>query len=72
LSAHIAQGADNGFKLLFFTAQVLRALRVGPNARIFELGGDFYEALLLVLEVKDTSAARPNGLRGPRAYWRWY
>jgi hypothetical protein len=46
-------------------AEVLRALRIVPDLRVFEGLGDFYEACALVVVVKDTSAARPNAARGP-------
>jgi hypothetical protein len=34
--------------------QSLRALGIAPDIRILEFAGDFLQALLLALEVKDT------------------
>jgi hypothetical protein len=56
--------ADGILERAALLAQVLGALRVGPDVGIFEGAGDFYEARLLRVVVKDTSAARPRGRRG--------
>jgi hypothetical protein len=47
-------------------AQLLGPLGVVPDLRILEGPDDFYEALLLRVVVKDTSAARSPGRRGRR------
>jgi len=47
--------------LFFFAAEILRALRIVPDVRIFELAGDDFEAFVLRFEVKDTSEAVPSG-----------
>ena len=44
-------------------AELLRALGIVPERGVLEPGGDFREAPLLVLEVKDTSATRRCGIR---------
>ena len=56
-----AQRLFEGAALL---AEVLRAFRVRPHARIFQRARDFYEPRLLGVVVKDTSGARPSGRRG--------
>ena len=47
-----------------FPAEFLRALGVAPDVRLFELPSDFDQALLLGVEVKDTSAFPWRGRRG--------
>jgi hypothetical protein len=59
-----AERADHGFERLLFLAERLRALRVVPQLRVFELAVQRGEAALLRLEVKDTSAARSTGSAG--------
>ena len=56
------QRRDDGFELGALAAQILRALRIGPDGGILELAVDFLEALALDVIVKDTSAARRNAL----------
>ena len=46
--------ADNAFEVCAFLAQILRALRIVPDIRVFKLARDFFEALGLGIEVKDT------------------
>jgi len=57
--------ADDAFEGLLLAPQLLRALRVVPQPGILELAVQRLEALLLGLEVKDTSAARWTGRKGP-------
>src|SRR3989454_2052834 len=66
-AADAAERADHGLERLLFLAERLRALRVVPQLRVFELAVQRREAALLRLEVKDTSAARPTGSAGRRA-----
>src|SRR5207237_7839876 len=58
---------DSGERLLeraAFLAEVLRLLRVRPDAGILQGAGDLYEAGLLGVVVKDTSGSRPSARRG--------
>jgi hypothetical protein len=54
---------------LLLAAQLLGLLLVAPDAGIGEELFYRLEALLLAVEVKDTSAARPTGTAARRA-WR--
>jgi hypothetical protein len=63
------QAPDDGVELLLLPAEVLGASGVVPDPGILERRCDRFEAVLLRLEVKDTSAARPRGARGRRACW---
>ena len=49
-----ADSADDAIEIRAFLAEILRALRVVPDVRAFELARDFLEALRLRIEVKDT------------------
>jgi hypothetical protein len=64
------QCADDGFEGLAFPAQLLRAFVVAPDVRVFYEPDDFAQALLLGIEVKDTSAAVQCVLRRPAGAWR--
>src|SRR5438552_3785184 len=68
-AADAAEGADDRFERLLLLAEVLRALRVLPQLRVFELAVQRREAPGLRLEVKDTSAAPPTAPAGRRG-WR--
>src|SRR5207244_3231353 len=68
-AADAAEGADDRFERLLFLAEVLRALRVLPQLRVFELAVQRRKAPGLRLEVKDTSAAPPTAPAGRRG-WR--
>jgi hypothetical protein len=57
---------DDLLEAAAFLAEVLGALGVGPDARVFEGRGDFYEARLPGVVVKDTSGARRRGPGGRR------
>jgi len=46
--------ADDALETRAFLAELLRALRVVPDVRVLELARDFFEALRLRIEVKDT------------------
>jgi hypothetical protein len=59
------QPGDGGFERFLFLAQLLRALLVVPDRGIGKGLLDRAQALLFALEVKDTSAARRTGWRGP-------
>ena len=52
--AKSAQFADDGVQEGTFAAQVLRALRVFPDAGIFHFPVDFFQTLTLGVVVKDT------------------
>jgi hypothetical protein len=64
------QAADDGVERLLLAPQFLGALLVVPDRGILELAGYFLEALVLGIEVKDTSAAPRTALRGRRAMRR--
>ena len=49
-----ADAADDALEIRALLAELLRALRVVPDVRVFELARDFFEALGLHIEVKDT------------------
>ncbi len=49
-----ADAADDALEIRALLAELLRALRVVPDVRVFELARDFLEALGLRIEVKDT------------------
>ena len=59
ISAQLVLGLSSGKRVtvnadLGREHELLRALRVVPDVRIFELARDFLEALRLDIEVKDT------------------
>jgi hypothetical protein len=47
--------------LLLFAAELLGAFGVFPDFGVFEFAADFGQATLLLIEVKDTSAALSSG-----------
>jgi hypothetical protein len=49
-----ADAADDAIEVRALLAELLRALRVVPDVRVFELARDFFEAFGLRIEVKDT------------------
>jgi hypothetical protein len=55
-----ADAADDAIEVRAFLAEILRALRVVPDRGAFELARDFFEALRLRIEVKDTPEATPR------------
>jgi len=67
MGVEIGQDADDRLQLLLLAPELLRALLVGPEFGLFEFLRYFGETRLLRVEVKDTSAARPSGGRGPKA-----
>jgi hypothetical protein len=62
------QRADYALELRALAAEILGALGVGPDVRIFELAVDLFETLALRVEVKGTSAERRCALGETR--WR--
>jgi hypothetical protein len=66
-AVQVGESADEVVELLLLAAQILGALRVGPDVRVFELPAYFGEARLPALEVKDTSAALPISCRVRKA-----
>ena len=64
-AADAVERADHRLQRLLFLAQLLRALRVFPQLGVFELAVQRRQALLLGVEVKDTSAAPPTAPAGP-------
>jgi hypothetical protein len=69
-AADAPQRADYGLQRLLFLAEILGALRVGPDLGIGQLALYLGEPPFLAFEVKDTSAARPTGPAGRRARMR--
>jgi len=67
LAIEAGEDADGVLELFLFAPQLLGALGIGPDVRLFELPRYFGEARLLALEVKDTSAALPTACSGRRA-----
>jgi len=49
-----ADAADDAIEIRALLAELLRALRVVPDFRVFELARDFFESFRLRIEVKDT------------------
>jgi hypothetical protein len=47
---------DHPFELCALLAELLRALRVVPDARLLELARYFLETFVLVVVIKDTSS----------------
>jgi hypothetical protein len=47
---------DDVLELRALLAELLRPLRILPNIRLFELPGDFLQALVLAVVIKDTSS----------------
>jgi hypothetical protein len=68
-AADAGQRADQAFEGLLLLAELLCALLVVPELRVFQLAVQRLEAPLLRLEVKDTSAARRTASAGRRG-WR--
>jgi hypothetical protein len=66
----IGQRADDAFELFSFLAELLRALRVGPDGRVFQRLYNRSQPLCLDVEVKDTSADRQLAAAIRKAYWR--
>jgi hypothetical protein len=60
----------DGFQRFALLAEVLRALRIVPEIRVFGELGDFAQADFFLVEVKDTSAALRRGFRHRSAAWR--
>jgi len=61
------EGEDNALQRFLFPAQFLCAFIVIPNGRIFRQPGQFIQASLFAIEVKDTSAILLRGDRDHRA-----
>ena len=52
------QRTDDVVELRTFLAECLGAVRIVPDAGVFEFLADFFEALTLAIEVKDTPGAK--------------
>jgi hypothetical protein len=50
------QAADDLLELGAFPAQLLRAIRVAPNARLFQFALYFLKPLVFIVVIKDTSS----------------
>ncbi len=64
LGGKVRQGSDLGFQARAFLAQLLGALRLVPDIGLFEFALDFYQAVRLGVEVKDTPVWPGNGPGG--------
>jgi len=64
LGGEARERADLGFKARAFLAQFLGALRLVPDIGLFEFALNFYQALRLGVEVKDTPVWPGNGPEG--------
>jgi len=62
-----SQRFNNRFERFLFFAEILCALGVLPNFRVFQLGVDLFEFLRLQIEVKDTSEDLARAWLGRRA-----
>jgi hypothetical protein len=61
------EGDDNALQRFLFPAQFLGAFIVIPDGRVFRQPGQFIQASLFAIEVKDTSATLLRGDRDHRA-----
>jgi len=59
----LIQTRDDLLELRALPAKILRAIRVVPNAGLFELAGYFLQPLVLVLVIKDTSSKNRSAAR---------
>jgi len=66
----VAQRDDYAFEGFLFLAQVLGALGIVPDFRVFQGAADFFQLRLLAVEVKDTSADRRCGRADRTGGWR--
>jgi hypothetical protein len=55
-AAQAIEIVDDFLELRALLAELLRPLRILPNIRLLELPGDFLQALVLVVVIKDTSS----------------
>ncbi|OGS89545.1 MAG: hypothetical protein A2061_05305 [Gallionellales bacterium GWA2_59_43] len=65
------QAEHHGFQRFALAAQLLGALGVLPDGRVFGEFADFYQAFLLGIEVKDTSVIRRCADSSLATGWRW-
>jgi hypothetical protein len=63
----LLQGRYDAFQRLALLAEILRALGIVPDVRVFRELRDLAQPDLLLVEVKDTSAARRRDSRRPSA-----
>jgi hypothetical protein len=54
---------DHIFEQLLFASELLGALRLVPDFRVFQLLADLRESIDLYIDVKDTSAVRSTAWR---------
>jgi hypothetical protein len=59
----VIEAVDDLLELGAFSAEILRALGIVPNAGLLELAGYFLEALVFVVVIKDTSSKNLRALR---------
>jgi hypothetical protein len=57
-------GADVGAQARAFAAELLGALRLGPDLRIFQLARYFLEPLVFAIVLKETPVTRPYARPG--------
>jgi len=68
LGGKARQCANLGFEACAFLAQLLGTLRVIPDIRLLELALNFYQAVRLGVEVKDTPVWPGNGPGGREVF----
>ena len=67
----VFETADKVIECFLFFADCLRVLRVIPEGRIFYFAVNFFEASLLVIDVKDTPEVQSGALRDLRRGFSW-
>ena len=67
----VFETADKVIECFLFFADCLRVLRVIPEGRIFYFAVDFFEASLLVIDVKDTPEVQSGALKDLRRGFSW-
>jgi len=71
LRVDLLQRQYHVFELALFLAELLRALGVVPDGRVFQRAVNFFELRCFHIVVKDTSVVRDRGRRGRRVFRRW-
>ncbi len=71
VSAQSREATDHILQRFFLAAQFLCAFGIVPDLGVFERLGNFGQALLFGIDVKDTSAGRPGAFPGRPAWQRF-
>jgi hypothetical protein len=59
----VVQAVDDLLELGALPAQILRSVRIVPDARLLEFARYFLQALVFVVVIKDTSSRNPYAPR---------